>query len=331
MENTFAGQLEKQLSRESKKTVTVINAGVDGYGPDQILLRLKRELPVYQPDLVVLSLFADNDIGDLIRNKLFRLDADGNLQRHAFVIADELLEHYQERQRFNDLPALARSVIDPQMIRRDLRILLERRLGLDINWFSGTIIDTTYRTDPDIDWIGVWLKRSRDEFEAYVTNSDPKLRLDNVRSDHYDADVAIEPEGQSAKYKLALADALLEELVKQLHSANTPLMVMIIPSPIDACSTYDWRIDPKQYPNYDRRILSRSLAQNAQRLNVPYIDLFEPFANDECNNLYFHHGNNHWNDRGQSLAARLAARKIHSLGLIESEKALKPEKQDTFR
>ena len=107
VENTFAGQLKEQLSRNSKRPVSVINAGADGYGPDQILLRLKHELPVYQPDLVVLSLFADNDIGDLIRNKLFRLDGDGNLQRHAFVISDELLDHYQERQRFNNLPAIA--------------------------------------------------------------------------------------------------------------------------------------------------------------------------------------------------------------------------------
>ena len=210
-------------------------------------------------------------------------------------------------------------MLDPQLFRRDLRILLERRLGLDNDLFSDTVIDTTYRTDPDIDWIGVWLKRGREEFEAYVTNGDSRLRLDNVRSDHYDADVTIEPQGEATKYKLALADAVLEELATLLRSSNIPLHVMIIPSPIDACTGYDWQIDPEQFPNYDRQILSRSLAQSARRLNLPYLDLFEPFATGDCNNLYFHHGNNHWNDRGQSLAARLAAQKIQLPGLNGSE------------
>lgn len=316
VENTFAGQLAKQLSAETNMPVNVINAGVDGYGPDQVYLRLLREIPVFEPDLVIVSLFADNDVGDLIRNKLFLLDEEGNLERQAFVLSEELLQHYEERQRLNDMPAIGKVIADPKLLRRDLRILFERRLGMDAGWFTDVPIDTTYRTDPDVNWIETWLQRGNKEYEEYVSKGDIKLRLDNIRSDHYDADVTIQPDEHSSQYKLALMDALLEELVGYLRTRDIPLVLMIIPSPIDACPTYDWQVDLEQYPNYDRRVLTRSMMQTARRLDVPHVDLYEPFATSDCNELYFHYGNNHWNEHGQALAAELVARQIRSNGIM---------------
>jgi hypothetical protein len=42
--------------------VEVLNCGVNGYSPLQELLLLRREVNRYQPDLVVLALFLDNDV-----------------------------------------------------------------------------------------------------------------------------------------------------------------------------------------------------------------------------------------------------------------------------
>lgn len=42
----------------------VINLGVEGYGPDQALLRFEREGRAYRPDAVLLSLCIDNDFAD---------------------------------------------------------------------------------------------------------------------------------------------------------------------------------------------------------------------------------------------------------------------------
>ncbi len=317
VENTFAGRLAQLLGQQTGMPVSVVNAGVDGYGPDQVFLRMLREVPKFDPDLVVVSLFADNDVGDLIRNKLFRLNPEGLLERHGFVLTDELLDHYEERQRLNDMPAIIRVVKDPELLRRDLRILLERRLGLDAGWLADVPIDTAYRTAPDVDWIGIWLKRGEDEYTDYISNNNPGLRLDNLRSDHYDADVAIHPDRNSSKYKLALADALIEEQVGFLRQQGVPFVLMIVPSPIDACESYDWQVDRERYPDYDRRVLTRSIAQAARRLDAPHLDLFEPFASGDCNQLYFHHGNNHWNDRGQALAAGLVAEWILSGGYLK--------------
>lgn len=317
-EDTFSEQLAIRLVSDPGGRINVVNAGVDGYGPDQVHLRLLREAPKFEPDLVVVALFADNDFGDLIRNKLFRLDDHGELERHAFVLDEELLEYYEQRQRLNDMPALIKLVTEPELIRRDLRIMLERQFGLATDVFSDVAIDTTYRTATDIDWIDIWLRRGIDEFDDYVAKGNTRLRLDNLRSDHYDADMTVEPDSTRTRYKIALMDALLEDLVGHLRARGTPVMLLIIPSPIDACPDYDWQVDPKRYPNYDRRLLSRALVQTARRLEVPHVDLFEPFASGDCNALYFHHGNNHWNERGQALAADRVAALIRSSGMLEN-------------
>ena len=43
--------------------VFVCLGDVVGYGPDQATLRMNDELPRYQPDVVVLGVFAGNDFG----------------------------------------------------------------------------------------------------------------------------------------------------------------------------------------------------------------------------------------------------------------------------
>ncbi|MBI1796485.1 MAG: hypothetical protein HYR74_05480 [Candidatus Eisenbacteria bacterium] len=59
---TLARQLERTLARDGRRW-EIINAGVLGYGTEQELIRLRGLLPVYKPDLVVLTVFA-NDIYD---------------------------------------------------------------------------------------------------------------------------------------------------------------------------------------------------------------------------------------------------------------------------
>lgn len=316
-EDTFVEQLAKRLVSDADVPIAVVNAGVDGYGPDQVYLRLLRDVPTFKPDLVIVSLFADNDFGDLIRNKLFLLNKDGKLERHQFVLDEELVQHYEQRRKLNDMPALAKLLYDPALTRRDLRILIERRLGLNAGWLNDVAIDTTYRTAADADWIDIWLRRGIEEFEDYITRGDTNLRLDNLRSDHYDADMTVEPDTPRSVYKLALMDALLEAIAGQLRTHATPVMLLIIPSPIDACAGYDWQVDTKTYPNYDGRLLTRSLVTTAQRLDIPYVDLLDLFASNDCNTLYFHHGNNHWNERGQALAADQVARQLRSSGILK--------------
>ena len=276
MEETFAGQLERRLTAATTSRVQLVNAGVDGYGPDQSYLRMRKEIPRFRPALVVLVVFADNDAGDLIRNKLIRLDSEGQLKRQAFAFTEELKQHYARRQKLDNMPAFAADLVDPQLLKRDLRILLERRLGMPAGWLRDVTIDTSYRTARNVDWIEVWRKRSLNEFAEYMSN-DGLLRLDNIQSDHYDADVAVQPTEHSSRYKLrCLLDAVLAETIEFLRAQGIPLVLAIVPSPIDACIAYDWQVDLAKYPKYDRRILSDAVAETSRRLDAVYVNLSIP-------------------------------------------------------
>ena len=63
LEQTYPYLLEEQF-RHSGRRVEVLNFGVNGYGPLQELLLLKQVGARYQPDLVVLAVFLDNDVAD---------------------------------------------------------------------------------------------------------------------------------------------------------------------------------------------------------------------------------------------------------------------------
>jgi len=75
-QETFASVLERGLASRGYR-VEVLNAGVSGFSTAEELLYLERELWRYQPDVVVLSFFA-NDLADNVRTGLFKLE-DGKL------------------------------------------------------------------------------------------------------------------------------------------------------------------------------------------------------------------------------------------------------------
>jgi len=79
LENTFAMKLEKYLSSDGLTDIEVVNAGIMGFGPDQSLIKFKNEADLYHPNLVIFSIFADNDFGDILRNRIFDLDENGEL------------------------------------------------------------------------------------------------------------------------------------------------------------------------------------------------------------------------------------------------------------
>ncbi|PWT73778.1 MAG: hypothetical protein C5B60_07745 [Chloroflexi bacterium] len=84
----FTQQLEELLHREVKtQHIEVINLGVGGMGPAQHLRMLEAKGMTYQPDLVIMSVFPDNDFWDSSEqlswspSKVFyRLQPNGSLK-----------------------------------------------------------------------------------------------------------------------------------------------------------------------------------------------------------------------------------------------------------
>src|ERR1017187_929375 len=72
--DTMPKQLETLLGVDQWE---VFNMGTLCYGPDQSYIRLLDEGVSFQPDAVVLSIYAGNDFADVYKNQLFLVDAQG--------------------------------------------------------------------------------------------------------------------------------------------------------------------------------------------------------------------------------------------------------------
>jgi len=95
--DTYSEKLETKLSQNLKINIEVINAGVNGYGPDQISLRLADELDWLKPDIVIISIFTDNDFGDLLRNNIYRLDKANQLVLNKYVLSQDVRNRYSQK------------------------------------------------------------------------------------------------------------------------------------------------------------------------------------------------------------------------------------------
>jgi len=281
---TFVGKLESKLQTKLPG-VEVINAGVIGYGPDQSSLRMEDELPRLKPDLVILALYP-NDFGDMLRNKLFKLDERGQLVKNVPQISEALKASFR---------------------RAKSGLYLAKTFHKIWARFHPSPVPT-----PDSD-----LLRCRDEYESYVKNGNNEP--EDPLNDHWDADISLQPDGASARYKKDLMVEMLRRVKDLAAKQGEPLVLMFIASPIDACDGYDGRqVDPTKYPAYERSTLTDAMAEAATRADVSYVNLFPIFrAQADPNKLYFHGSDDHWNDAGQELGAQEMAEYILSKGLLQ--------------
>ncbi len=293
---TFARRLEARLAEGGHSGVEVVNAGVNGYGPDQALLRFQDEVGWLQPDLVVFSIFADNDFGDVLRNRLFRLDGDGRLVRGDGVLSPALRRHFAEgegQSPFHLLRGIKRLFRGPRLAAAAREAKLPQKLAV---------------------YLGKAMKGCLTEYEDVVQRRSPVVT--NIFEDHYDADVSFTPLAPSAQHKRALLAAMLGRIREATSAAGIPALVMVVPAAIDVCADYDVRVDKAAFTEYAPDRLSTEAESAARQRGLPVINLFRPFQEADADRLYYRHGNDHWNADGQDLAARLVARRIVAEGWL---------------
>jgi hypothetical protein len=266
--------------------LVVLNAGVNGYGPDQSLLRLQQELARVRPALVVLVLFAGNDYGDLLRNRLFGLDPRGRLVRQPARLSPGLLRDWQAAESDGPLD--------------DLNLLaVWRRLD-----------DGLAAAEPPsaADFVERALRSAAKAYRSVVLQGETEVT--DLGLDHYDADVAIDLDERGARHKCALMEQVLLALRDTCAEGGARLLLVAVPSPIDACDDYPLQVDAATWPGYSRERLCALLAGMAGRAAIPCLDLFPHFRQAGACHLYLGGGDQHWNEAGQDLAARLAALRV---------------------
>ncbi|MAG30568.1 MAG: hypothetical protein CL908_06695 [Deltaproteobacteria bacterium] len=289
LENTFSERLEYHVSQRLGFDVEVVNAGVAGFGPDQALRKMERELPALEPDLVVVAVFAGNDFGDPIRNKLFRVDGSGTLKETAFTIEPE------ERR----VMEVGRRELILKRVLREAVYALADRLGL-----HSTQSSEVDEMDPR-ERLDFFREQHLREYEEYIVRGDDVVR--ELAWDSYDADVSLTPKSDAARYKARLMDAVLGQMQVLTSSLSIPMVLLPIPHPIDVGGHDTGTVDSEKYPEYESRGLVRILEEIAARRSIPVVDLFTPFSEQGSETVYFRGFDDHWNDHGQDFAGELVA------------------------
>jgi len=293
-ECTFPKRLESELGK-LQYDVEALNAGVNSYGPDQMFRRMEIEVDRFKPDAVVVAIYAGNDYGDLMRNKLFRLDEQGRATPNSYVFADHL--QVTDRQR--------RSPRSYHLLRDAWRAV---KHGLAE---QPSPVRCVEEVDPQVQF---------EQYENYVVRGNNVV--DRLVNDVRDTDIALEPATPSAQYKMKLLGAVFEQMRRLMSERGVPLLAVVVPDAIDlgARDHCGCRADYDQYPDYDPARLSGAAAKLARNAGIPAIDLFESFSQANSRDLYLPECiDNHWNARGQMLAAQLTAQRLVEMNWTSRE------------
>jgi hypothetical protein len=287
------------LSDATHQPVEAINAGVVAYGTDQISLKIDDESDTLKPDAVVVAVYAGNDFGDLMRDKLFRLDADGNLAENPHTISPALRSFFARRERVRVLSA-ARAVL--------------ARAAAFVSRARGGEGEPAKPTS----YIERILKLRRAEYEEFVLRRDNEVK--NLFRDSYDADISTNADPDAALYKKRLMEQVILRIKRTLDARGVSLVLLVIPCAIDLCPGGELSVDKKIFTQYDPASLTNAVREIAAAHDIKYLNLYDAFrANDPCR-LYFNYPNGHWNERGQRLAADLMSQLIVSNKLLEGSK-----------
>ena len=277
LENTFTYRLENYLREAGIEGIEVINAGVVGFGPDQSLIRFTKEADVYKPDIVIFHLLADNDFGDIMKNRLFELDSDGNLIETGHrKRVDNVLKEKTASGNFVSSLYIIKMI---KKIKRSEKKELTPEDSIE--------------------------KYALANEQAYAVYKKKKPRLFSHFGDFYDLDIAISPDSESSKTKIDLMNGVLKRAKNIADAKGISFLVLIQPSLIDITKNFHFSYEHLQkYPGYRRTNLTNAVKRICIANNIDFVNLFDVFSQNNPETLFFRGNNNHWNDKGQDMAAK---------------------------
>jgi hypothetical protein len=301
-EQTPTQVLERVLSRNGS-AFNVINYGVDGYGPDQSLLRLRRVLDgheVGKVQYVVFHVFADNDYGDLLRNNI--LDADTGVSNLPGTVPG--LSIYDR-------------TIGGMLVARALRRAIIVAGGPDLEDINRLLVPGYYSPEAypsDLqettraakrNYLDAWVAQNLFEFEQYKRGG-----RTNWLYDHYDFALSL---GVSEDLKNRVAnkiESVLTELADLGAQRYFVPIVVVQPAEIDAADT--WMVSANDMAEYAAERgyayspggLSALAADAARGRGLHVVDLFADFSSER--GMYFSFEekgwDNHWSVGGIEIA-----------------------------
>lgn len=265
-------RLNDSLSRPSGRTFEVINAGTGGYSTDQEYLFYSLEGKKYDPDLVILMVYAANDIYYTIRDKygnyskpLFELRQDSLILTNVPLPKPLVHETYKNWLRETALYPMVTQII-LQRLPSLARLL--RHFGV----ISQSTLEVAIKDDG-----------SKSQYP-------PSFSVYQVEYD-------------SLTLKAwATTEALLASLAGETRNAGSSLLICSIP---DRFQIYDddWKLTQEQFHvdtlSWDPAKPDRVLQDIANKLGVPFLSMTPALRHSE-KPLY---NGVHWNENGNVEAA----------------------------
>jgi len=296
---TYPVVIEQQL-RNAGINMQVINAGMTGSGPDQSLLRLQEDFDKVQPDIVIIHVFADNDYGDIIKNRLFKLNEKGELIKSGFPVTVD--------KRFSSFSYAAVEFFSPLYIQGAINFLVSNSSQIKEN--SPEQKEKTFHLLEENNAVA---------YEIYA--KDQPRQLSHFK-DYYDIDIATRPESESAQTKIALMEKVLEAANSYCVKKKIKLLVVVQPSALDLTlrpHELGYQDLAQKYKSYSPTNLTNPLKMICEKHHLNCVHLIDSYKKNEPDTLYRDDG--HWNAKGQQIAAEETLRKI--LLLMQSRNYVK--------
>jgi hypothetical protein len=288
LENTYVQKLENYLQESGIKGIEAVNAGVVGFGPDQSLIRFAKEVDIYNPDIVIFSITTHNDFGDIIRNRLFELDSNGNLidSGHKKTVDPLLIEN-------KDSLGIGSSLQIMKVVRNIKRYITRQdAVERKANDSAESLIQQCYSA-------------MEQEYSVYKQS---KPRCFSIFGDYYDLDIALSLDADSSKTKIKLMEGIIKKAKNIADKKGIGFVVLILPSVIDLTENFDFSYKHlEKYPGYRRTNLTNAVKNICISNRIHFINLFDIFSKNNPEDLFFKGRNDHWNDQGQEIAAKETA------------------------
>ena len=292
--DTYPSVLQKIL-RSNGENAQVINAGIAGAGPDQSLIRLADDFDLVKPDMVIFHIFADNDYGDIIKNRLYKISSNDELIKTGFPSTVD--------EKFTELGPKVSDLFRGLYLQGAVNYLLSKRKETKENALSKQV-----KTESTLNELEQAAKLG---YSIYKSNQPRQL---THFSDLYDIDIAADPQSESAQVKIKLMEKVLLAANKFCTEKNVRFIVIVQPSMLDlTMSPYyiGYQDLAKRYKNYKPTNLTDPLKQICTKHNLSCVHLIDSYRQNDPDTLYL--GDGHWNTKGQLLAAEETSKKIMQL------------------
>ena len=283
-EETYGARLERELSDCSSlagRQVEAMNFGVSGFSTAQELLVLRHKASPYDPDLVLLALYTENDIRGNLRELYGKNNIPYFIMSDGRLVLDNSFHHTTEF-RLQQFPLSAEAF----EVSRVLQVFRNAKYKLK------SFLEEMAQQQQMKDW------------------EDPALRLDLL--------VYLDQPDPSWEHAWKITERLIMQMKREVDDGGSRFLLVSLSNPDQVHPDVQHRqalarqlgVPDLLYP--DRRIQAL-----AKRENIELLSLAEPLAiYAEQHGVFLHGfqntelGKGHWNAAGHRLAGKLMSERI---------------------